>query len=73
MTLRQEATKYFSEIPDSKLTVLLPLLKDYAENSLVIETDLTDEERQIIAEGDKEYNQGANFVSWNDYKKSRKK
>ena len=72
MTLRQEATKYFLDIPDNKLAVIIPLLKDYAENCCMIETDLTDEEKRIIAEGEEEYKKGT-YVSWSDYKANRRK
>ena len=58
MTLRQEATRYVSAIPDSRLLVLLPLLKDYAENCFVIETDLTPREKAVVAKGREEYKQG---------------
>ncbi|MCL2631269.1 MAG: hypothetical protein FWD49_07125 [Firmicutes bacterium] len=71
MTMRQEATKYFSEIPDSKLTVLLPLLKEFAEDTYIIETDLTDKERRAIAKGMKAKAKGAPTTTLEEMKKER--
>jgi len=44
----------------------------HAEDDYVIETDLTDEERLLLAEGVKEYEKNpASFITIEEYKKSR--
>ena len=55
MTVRQEIHAYINDIPESKLIELKPLLFALADESIVIEYDLTEEERTIIAKGLKEY------------------
>ena len=65
MTLKQKALKYIEEIPDEKLVILMPLLKEFSENSFVIETNLTAKERKIIAEGMEEYKKGT-FIPLED-------
>jgi hypothetical protein len=62
MTLRQEAIKYIADIPENRLSIIVPLLRDYAENTFVIETDLTPREKKVIAKGIKEYKSGAKFT-----------
>ena len=52
--LRKEIHAYVDTIPEYKLKALKLLLADFAEPEFIIETDLTDEEREIIAEGRKE-------------------
>lgn len=56
--IRKEIQEYIDIIPDSKLEALKPLLTVLADDSIVIETDLTDEEKAIIAEGREEYKKG---------------
>ena len=57
--LRKEISTYIDNIPDRKLKVLQPLLRSMAEeDDFVIETDLTDEEKEIIAKGEAEYKKG---------------
>ena len=51
MTVRQEIHSYIDDIPESKLIVLKPLLFALADESIVIEYDLTNEERSLIAQG----------------------
>ena len=65
MTLKQKALEYIAEIPDNKLEILMPLLKEFSENSFVIETNLTEREREIIAKGMKEYKKGT-FIPLED-------
>ena len=59
MNIRQELHSYLDILPEAKLEVLKPLLSflahGAAEAEIIIETDLTDEERAIIAEGMEEY------------------
>jgi hypothetical protein len=55
MTLRQEAHAYIDDISENKLEALRPLLSVLAEESVIIETDLTEEEQELIAEGMAEY------------------
>ena len=51
--LRQKMHNYIDTIPEYRLEILKPLLADYAEPEFLIETDLTEEERAVIAEGRK--------------------
>lgn len=63
--IRKEMHDYIDDLPDSKLEALKPVLAMLADESFVIETNLTEEERQIIADGEKEYKKG-NFVALED-------
>ena len=57
--LQKELTGYIRNIPNSKLIVLQPLLKSLAQDDdFIIETDLTDEEKAIMAQGRKEREKG---------------
>ena len=58
MTIRQEIFAYINDISESKLLALKPLLSALADESIVIERDLTEGERAIISKGMAEY--GAN-------------
>lgn len=53
--VRKEVLDYIDAIPDSKLRALKPLLTLLVDDSFVIETDLTDEEREINAKGLEDY------------------
>jgi hypothetical protein len=54
--LKQEILDYIDELPETKLEALRPLLRVLAsDDALVIETNLTDEEKAIVAEGRREY------------------
>lgn len=55
MTIRQEILNCVESIPDEELAVLRPLLHMLAYERLIIETDLTDEEKEIIRQGRVEY------------------
>jgi hypothetical protein len=55
MTVRQEIHAYIDDISESKLIALKPLLSALADESIIIERDLTEEERDIIAKGMLEY------------------
>ena len=68
MDIRQELHSYLDILPEAKLEVLKPLLSflahDATEDGVIIETDLTDEEHAIIAEGMEEYSRNPDsFVS----------
>ena len=63
--IRNEILDYISEIPDEKLIALKPLLTLLVEDRLVIETDLTDEEKEIVRQGREEYKQGG-FIPLED-------
>ena len=56
--IKKEALNYINEIPDSRLEALMPLLSLLVNDTPVIETDLTNEEKLIIQEGREEYKQG---------------
>ena len=55
MTIRQEIYAYINDISESKLIALKPLLSALADESIVIERDLTEGERAIISRGMAEY------------------
>ncbi|MCL2047621.1 MAG: hypothetical protein FWG87_02730 [Defluviitaleaceae bacterium] len=55
MTMRQEIHGYIDAISESKLLALKPLLFNLANESAVLEWDLTDEERALIRQGMTEY------------------
>ena len=55
MTIRQELHDFIDDLPESKLKALRPLLSVLAGDTIIIETDLTDEERALIAKGMAEY------------------
>ena len=58
--LRKELHRCLDTISDKGLVALKPLLTllSHDDDELVIETDLTDEEREIVARGWEEYSQG---------------
>jgi uncharacterized membrane protein affecting hemolysin expression len=56
--IRREVLEYICVIPDSKLEALKPILSILADESVVIEADLTDEERHIVARGREEHKRG---------------
>lgn len=60
--IRQEVLEYINELPDIKLEAIKPILAILVDNNITVETDLTDEEKNIIKRGRKEYENG-NFVS----------
>lgn len=60
--IRQEILNCIDNIPDSKLEALKPILTILVNDTINIETDLTDDEKSIIAAGREEYKQG-NFVN----------
>jgi len=64
-TVKKEVLGYIREIPDSSLKVLIPLLSAFVNETLIIETDLTEEEKEIIRAGREEYKKG-NFVLLED-------
>ena len=66
--LREEIKNYVDIIPDSKLSALRQLLVLITDEPLVYETDLTDEEREIIAQGMEEYKNGG-FIPLDEVKK----
>jgi len=58
--LRQELHTYIDDIPESKLIALKPLLFALADESIVIESNLTNEEYRLVAEGMAEYRANPN-------------
>jgi hypothetical protein len=64
VNVRQEVIDYIQKLSDDKLEALKPILYLLADEPLNIETDLTDEERDIIKAGMDEYEKNPNsFVS----------
>lgn len=56
--LRKEVLEYIDCIPDSKLEALRPILRLLTDDTPVIETNLTEEEKAIIRAGREEYKAG---------------
>ena len=56
--LRQKVLNYINELPDSKLAALKPILTLLTDDTVRIETDLTEEEREIVKRGREEYAKG---------------
>jgi hypothetical protein len=70
--LKKEIHSFIDIIPYQRLQALKPLLADLARSDFVIETNLTDEEHALIAEGMREYAENpSSFISLEDYKKTR--
>jgi len=69
MTVRQEIHAYIDEISENKLIALKPLLFALADESIIIEHNLTDEERTLIAAGIAEYETNPrNFIPLDNIK-----
>lgn len=60
--LRKKLHDYLDCLTESKLEAIKPILTLLADDIIVIETDLTDEEKEIIRQGRKEYKKGT-YVS----------
>lgn len=70
--LRKQMHIYLDNIPEYRLEILKPILADYAEPDFVIETDLTDEERAIIAEGRKQLKEHPeDFITLEELRRQR--
>jgi len=59
MTVRQELHAYIDDIPESKLQALKPLLFALADEAVVLEYDLTEDERAVITKGMEEYEENS--------------
>ena len=60
--IRKEVQSYIDTMPDNLLEALRPILTVLANDTVALETDLTDEERKIICAGRESYKAG-NYVS----------
>ncbi|MDR3263643.1 MAG: hypothetical protein LBT30_04965 [Clostridiales bacterium] len=60
--LRKEINDYINLIPDKKLSAILPLVEILAEDSFIVETNLTKNEKEIIKKGRIEFDKG-NYVT----------
>lgn len=63
--LRKEVQDCIDRLPDSKLEALRPLLRLLTDDEIAVETDLTDEEKEIIRAGREEYRAGK-FIPLNE-------
>jgi hypothetical protein len=73
--LKQEIINYVDELSYNKMVAIYGLLSAMSEDywQPVIETDLTDEEREIIASSANEYKEHPeNFIDLDEYINSRK-
>ena len=59
--IRKEIMNYIDDIPDIKLEALRPILTLLADEIIIVETDLSNDEIAIVSEGREEYKRG-NFV-----------
>ena len=75
IALRQEVHAFIDTLTERSLYALKPLLNVLSDNEpLIIETDLTDEEHELIADTVKEYHEHPeNFMSWKDVKRLKGK
>ena len=65
--IRQEIYDYIDDLPDSRLEALKPLLTLLVNDSFVIETNLTEGEKDLIRKGRERYkNNPASFVPLNN-------
>jgi hypothetical protein len=73
LAIRKKLHSYIDTIPEHSLSAIEPLLAFLAEEEYwkpVIETDLTDAERAIIAAGEKEFREHPeSFVTLTELKK----
>lgn len=60
--IRKEILEYIENISDSKLEALKPVLAILADESIIVDTDLTEEEKAMIAQGREDYKKG-DFIS----------
>ena len=51
----QEIYAYIDDMPESKLEALRQFLRAFMNDPLIIETDLTDEEREIVKKSREHY------------------
>jgi len=64
VTIRQELHNYIDDISENKLFALKPLLFALADESIVIENNLTVDERILVAQGITEYEKNpSSFIS----------
>ena len=56
--LRAEVLEYIDLLPDSKLEALRPILRLLTNDAMIVENNLTDEEKEIIRAGRIEYKAG---------------
>ena len=55
LDVRKELHSLIDSMPEYKLNALRPLFGILVDDEVIIETDLTDEEKAIIEEGDRRY------------------
>ena len=55
LAVRKELHSLIDNLPERKLNALRPLFDVLIDDEIIIETDLTEEEKAIIEEGDRRY------------------
>jgi len=55
LAVRKELHSLIDTLPERKLNALRPLFDVLIDDEIIIETDLTEEEKAIIEEGDRHY------------------
>jgi hypothetical protein len=69
---RQRLHDYIDAMPDYGLPIVEPILAHFADEPLIIETDLTAEEKAIIEEGRRERKEHPErFITLAEYEKGR--
>jgi hypothetical protein len=66
--IKQEINHYIDIIPEHKLPALLPLLEILADEPLIIETNLTKHEKEIIKKGREKRLNGEKFYKLDEVK-----
>ena len=55
LAVREELHSLIDNLPERKLNALRPLFDVLIDDEIIIETDLTEEEKAAIAQGDRHY------------------
>lgn len=63
--IRKEVHDYIDCLSDNELAALKPILTLLVDEPLIVETDLTEEEKAIIKDGMEEYKKGG-FIALED-------
>jgi hypothetical protein len=74
MSVKEMALNYINELPEDTIAALLPLLRKLINNSVYLENvsfdDLTDDEKEAVINGRKDYENG-NYIDFEEYLSKR--
>ena len=75
-TIKKTAVNYINELPEDTIMALLPILKKLTDDSVYLEsvsfTELTDDEKETVIKGRKDYDDG-DYIDFEDYISQREK